>query len=393
MKNFIFYQFFLSVLILISCDNKSTYQEYENINISKESSLDTVSFKYFIDLCAQEKSLPEYLWLKFFPDSLKKEFLKAKKIVGDLVLNNTKYYNSNENHVITFESEDGSPCQNTYILIYSKNNKPTYSNNVRFCDCNEPYCKGETLELNNDSIIKITTSIWGGYDEDEINPTKDTIIYRYLVISKQGKVKRLEPTLKIPKGFKLFNQLVGDLNNDNVADTVLIIKKVDTSNIIYDEYRGNLDRNRRGIIIKLSTFSKRFTTFENQNCFSSENEDGGVYFAPDLSFELKNNILKIKYDHGRYGNWQYLFRYQNSVFELIGFDSYANIGPIIKQITSVNFSTKKIIIKENTTPENIKNPIFIEKKGTFEWNKRISLFDIEDFDEFNLMDKLNVVFK
>ena len=41
---------------------------------------------------------------------------------------------------------------------------------------------------------------------------------------------------------------------------------------------------------------------KNYDCFSSENEDGGVYFAPELDISIEKGNLYVHYGHGRYGD-------------------------------------------------------------------------------------------
>lgn len=57
--------------------------------------------------------------------------------------------------------------------------------------------------------------------------------------------------------------------------------------------------------------------------------------------------LDISYSHGRYGFWSYTFRFQPPKLELIGYDSSEDRGPVIERVTSINFSTNKMLI-ENT---------------------------------------------
>ena len=38
----------------------------------------------------------------------------------------------------------------------------------------------------------------------------------------------------------------------------------------------------------------------------SLNEDGGVYYPPELAVEIKIAELKFLYGHGRYGYWEYV---------------------------------------------------------------------------------------
>ncbi|GHU45267.1 hypothetical protein AGMMS50289_16060 [Betaproteobacteria bacterium] len=72
------------------------------------------------------------------------------------------------------------------------------------------------------------------------------------------------------------------MNKDNQEDYVLIIKGTDKINFVNDERRGQLDRNRRGIIIAFKNQNQYELALENRDCFSSENEDGGVYYPPEL---------------------------------------------------------------------------------------------------------------
>src|SRR6187402_2481047 len=81
----------------------------------------------------------------------------------------------------------------------------------------------------------------------------------------------------LPEGYVNFEKVNGDLNKDGIEDIVLIIKGTDKSKIIKDKYRGELDRNRRGIIILFNKKDHYELASKNYDCFSSENEDGGVY--------------------------------------------------------------------------------------------------------------------
>lgn len=192
----------------------------------------------------------------------------------------------------------------------------------------------------------------------------------------------------VPKGYVIFDTIYGDLNKDGQKDCVFIIKATDKSQFINDESQGELDRNRRGIIVLLKKNDAYELVVINYNCFSSENEDGGVYFAPELSFEISKGKLFINYSHGRYGYWEYTFRYQNSDLELIGYDSSSNSGPVINSETSINFLTGKRITNENTN-ENADSGEEVFKKivAKVSKNKLTKLSEIEDFDEFQVLDQ------
>lgn len=186
----------------------------------------------------------------------------------------------------------------------------------------------------------------------------------------------------IPQGYYLFEKSLGDLNKDGTKDCILIIKKIDPQNIVTDENRGKLDRNRRGIIVLFKTDKGYELASENYNCFSSENEEGGNYYAPELMVYEEKGNLNIHYAHGRYGYWKYIFRYQNADFELIGFDSSSNTGPVVNSTTSINFSTKKMLTQENTNPEADSGEEVFEKKWSdIKISKLLTLSEIKDFDE------------
>ena len=199
----------------------------------------------------------------------------------------------------------------------------------------------------------------------------------------------------IPAGYRLFEELHGDLNGDSKDDNVLIIKGTDKKNFVQDEYRGELDRNRRGIMIFLNTGTGYELALENRSCFSSENEDGGVYFPPELSVKVEKGNLYIAYDHGRYGSWQYTFRYRNGEFVFIGYDAYDREMPgfdadgreieVVEINKSFNFLTKKVFTKSVTHYDDGEDKTD-EKWDTFVVNRLVKLTDIEDFDEFRNWD-------
>ncbi|MDO6804022.1 lysozyme inhibitor LprI family protein, partial [Wenyingzhuangia sp. 1_MG-2023] len=189
----------------------------------------------------------------------------------------------------------------------------------------------------------------------------------------------------IPKGYKLFEKYFGNLNNDNLEDCILIIKKTDSLNVIKDKYQGKIDRNRRGIIVLLNNDKKFYReSIKNLDCFSSENEDGGVYFSPELSIKIINKKIIIHYSHGRYGYWKYQFRINENEFELIGYDSSYG-GAVIKSQTSINFLSKKKLYQKNIN-ENDEggDEIFENTWSKVNISNLIKLSEIKDFDNLNM---------
>lgn len=184
-----------------------------------------------------------------------------------------------------------------------------------------------------------------------------------------------------------WDEIKGDLNKDGLEDVILIIKGTDKNKIIQDEDRGALDRNRRGIIVLLNKGNYYELASKNYNCFSSENEDGGVYFAPELNVGIEKGNLYINYGHGRYGNWGYTFRYQNGDMELIGYDSYSSNGPVPQYEVSINFLTKKKLTKDNLNKNDDGDNYEVKYKDTWETiklNKLMKLSEIKDFDDLEL---------
>lgn len=197
--------------------------------------------------------------------------------------------------------------------------------------------------------------------------------------------EKKQPSDFVPKGFVIFDKTEGDLNNDGRNDYVLVIKGTDKDKIINDEYRGKLDRNRRGMIILFKTEDGSYEKIlENKSCFSSENEDGGVYYAPEMDVSIDKNNLYVNYRHGRYGYWTYTFKYKNSDFQLIGYDSSENRGPIVQSETSINFLTGKKQFKDNINKDSEdSDEVFQETWSAIDNKKPVFLSEIKDFDRLD----------
>lgn len=188
----------------------------------------------------------------------------------------------------------------------------------------------------------------------------------------------------VPKGYVIFDTINGDLNKDSLEDIVLIIKGTDKSKFVKHEYRGELDRNRRGIVVLFKQKEHYKLAVKNYDCFSSENEDGGAYFQPELDIEVIKGNLRIHYAHGRYGYWRYAFRFQNSDFELIGYDE-SNGGAVVQSKTSINFLTKKKLEKENINKDDEEaDEVFKETWKNIKIDKLIKLSEIVDFDDLEM---------
>jgi hypothetical protein len=192
----------------------------------------------------------------------------------------------------------------------------------------------------------------------------------------------------LPKGFIIHEEIKGDLNKDGIEDVVLLIKATDKRQFVVDEYRGKLDRNRRGLIILFNKRDSFELALKNLDCFSSENEDGGVYFAPELALIIKNGNLNISYEHGRYGSWMYVFKAINTDFKLIGYESVYRSNYVFDgiafDVTSINFLTKKKLIKEVIKVSPKGKEIYKESWKIIDVKQLAKLSEIKDFDEIDM---------
>ena len=193
----------------------------------------------------------------------------------------------------------------------------------------------------------------------------------------------------IPKGYKLFEKISGDLNKDGLEDCVLIIKATRKDGFIKNSFDKVVDRNRRGIIVLFSEEKGYKVAVKNYNCFSSENEDGGVYFAPYLSIDIRNSKLFVHYAHGRYGYWEYCFRYQDSDFMLIGYESFGSQGPTVLGKVSINFLTGVRYDDDNVNKyDDDAEEKFVRKVIKLKKEPLKKLSEIDDFDELEI-ERLN----
>ena len=201
---------------------------------------------------------------------------------------------------------------------------------------------------------------------------------------------KTDPKAFVPKGYSLFQQYKGDLNKDGKPDVVLMIKGTEKSKWVDDECRGRLDRNRRGLIILFKRKNGYEQILRNDTCFSSENEDGGIADAPELELEISKNTLQIYYAHGRYGYWNYIFRYQNNDFELIGYYHNRCIRYVTYYNLDINFSTRTRVYEENlNVDDNEKEEHYKVTKSKIKRRKLIKLSEIADIDKLNWGDFSN----
>jgi len=74
----------------------------------------------------------------------------------------------------------------------------------------------------------------------------------------------------IPAGYVVTQKIQGDLNEDDQPDYVFILKGTDKNKIVKDERGGESDRNRRGVLVVLSTRNGYELALDKRSCFYSE---------------------------------------------------------------------------------------------------------------------------
>ena len=202
----------------------------------------------------------------------------------------------------------------------------------------------------------------------------------------------------IPKGWKKILTTNGDLNKDKLEDTVIVIEKEDKKNIKKNDGFGSEELNLNPRIL-LVLFKQKDGTYilaskNDKGFIKSEGNDNNPALMDTLDdIIIKNNVLKIVFNYFMSaGSWWtstnvYIFRFQNNVFELIGYESNAymrNTGE--EEGTSINFSTNKAKIttggnifeeKENN-PKNEWRYVKFEKKYILNEMTKSTLDEILD---------------
>ena len=173
----------------------------------------------------------------------------------------------------------------------------------------------------------------------------------------------------VPKGWKILKDengsnfiAKGDLNKDKLEDVAIIIEKNDKKNIKKNDNFGPNELNLNPRIL-LILFKEKDGTYslvaKNDKGFikSEGSEDNPALMDTLSNISIKKNVLKITFNYFMSaGSWAtstevYIFRFQNNVFELIGYESNSymrNTGE--EEKVSINFSTNRV---KSTTGGNM----------------------------------------
>ena len=191
----------------------------------------------------------------------------------------------------------------------------------------------------------------------------------------------------VPKHWSAIMKVDGDLNKDGLADTALIVEQENPENIIVTEYNDTLNTNPRVLLV---LFKQENGTYKlaakNDKGFIEPPKENSSLLDPleEGDINIKNNTLRLRFQYFfSAGSWyitnvEYVFRYQNNHFELIGVETNSSHRATGEEtIVSFNLSTNKL---ETTMGGNI----FEEKENnpkketeTFIYNPKPILDNME----------------
>ena len=182
----------------------------------------------------------------------------------------------------------------------------------------------------------------------------------------------------IPKGWKSIVVKKGDLNKDKIDDVVLVIQKDDAKNFEKSEDNTIFNYNPIAILVLFKDKNSQYNLIsKNENDFIVSKDKALVeeletLSSPDLdddlskSINIKNDTLRLltrsEYVKGARVT-EYIFRYQNNKFELIGLEYkywHTSTDYAVDIACSINFSTKKLII--HNMSEKLESNIKKEEK-------------------------------
>lgn len=210
----------------------------------------------------------------------------------------------------------------------------------------------------------------------------------------------------IPRGWKILSQSKGDLNKDNLPDAAIVIENTNPKNIIANEEGrmggDTLNINPRMLIVLFKNSNNNYSLAAKNTAFiPTQNDTVSTCLADPFQDSegifIEKGLLKINY---RYfyscGGWEitdndYIFRFQNQKFELIGYNSYSmHRASGAENASSINFSTLK---KDNTTGGNT---FFEEKnkpKTSVKKIKPVKLLSLEPLTQDIVDDYLSKIYK
>lgn len=190
----------------------------------------------------------------------------------------------------------------------------------------------------------------------------------------------------VPDGWIIIDSVNGDLNNDRLADAVLVIQHKDSVTLIKSEDTV-FTQPRILLILFKNNSDKRFHLIEKSNTFILTH-DNSIMDDPYQGIKIYKGVLKIDF-HLFYnrGGWyttgsSYKFRYNNKEFQLIGADlSTIHRGTLEYEEYSYNFLANKRSYTKGDEIKGIKKTtwaqIEISNPMTFQTFKEPYSWEIE----------------
>ena len=191
----------------------------------------------------------------------------------------------------------------------------------------------------------------------------------------------------VPKHWSAIMKVDGDLNKDSLADTALIVEQENPNNISITEYNDTLNTNPRALLV---LFKQENGTYKlaakNDKGFIEPPKESSSLLDPlgEGDINIKNNTLRLRFQYFfSAGSWyitnvEYVFRYQNNHFELIGVETNSfHRATGEETIVSFNLSTNKLetSLGGNVFEEKENNPK--KETKTFMYNPKPILDNME----------------
>lgn len=191
----------------------------------------------------------------------------------------------------------------------------------------------------------------------------------------------------VPKHWSAIMKIDGDLNKDGLADTALIVEQENPNNISITEYNDTLNTNPRALLV---LFKQENGTYKlaakNDKGFIEPPKESSSLLDPlgEGDINIKNNTLRLRFQYFfSAGSWyitnvEYVFRYQNNHFELIGVETNSfHRATGEETIVSFNLSTNKLetTMGGNVFEEKENNPK--KETKTFMYNPKPILDNME----------------
>ena len=191
----------------------------------------------------------------------------------------------------------------------------------------------------------------------------------------------------VPKHWSTIMKVDGDLNKDSLADTALIVEQENPNNISITEYNDTLNTNPRALLVLFKQENGSYKlAAKNDKGFIEPPKESSSLLDPlgEGDINIKNNTLRLRFQYFfSAGSWyitnvEYVFRYQNNHFELIGVETNSfHRATGEETIVSFNLSTNKLetTMGGNVFEEKENNPK--KETETFIYNPKPILDNME----------------